>query len=408
MFDQAKKFVEGSPRLRDWLKPQRNAILCPSNNGVFRVLSSDAPLQHGLNPSLVVIDELWAHKDPELYYALTTGQLARLNPLVVSITTPGWDRESICWQVSEHGRKLYDAGGLDAMREAGFLYVSYSAPPEADVRDRDAWHAANPSSWITDDDLAREVERLPEFVFRRLHLGQWTDIEDAWVSAADWDACKGKPVLDPDRPTWMAVDVGLSRDARAIVWCQWASDDEDALLHVGHEIATPEPGQPLSSQDARARVGELAAGFASLREVPYDPWAFRESAEMLADQGLPMVEYQQTNANMAPASERIFELVKEGRVVHDGDETLRAHILAAVVAETERGWRISQAQEQETDRCLHRADDGGRPSGTGPPGEAGRRRFRLLRSRIARANTGGMARPAEPPARRPLGQVARV
>ena len=83
VFDQAREFVNGSPRLADMLKPMRNVITCPANQGVFRVLASDAPLQHGLNPSGVVIDELWAHKDPELYYALTTGSLARENPLVV-------------------------------------------------------------------------------------------------------------------------------------------------------------------------------------------------------------------------------------------------------------------------------------------------------------------------------------
>ena len=47
-----------SPGLRDWLKPTRNVITCKANNGIFRVLSSDAPLQYGLNPYLVIIDEL--------------------------------------------------------------------------------------------------------------------------------------------------------------------------------------------------------------------------------------------------------------------------------------------------------------------------------------------------------------
>ena len=40
-------------------------------------------------PVDAVIDELWAHANGELYYALTTGQLARESPLVVSITTAG-------------------------------------------------------------------------------------------------------------------------------------------------------------------------------------------------------------------------------------------------------------------------------------------------------------------------------
>src|SRR3954471_2313181 len=98
VFGQAQKFVESSPKLRDWLKVYRNVISCEANGGVFKVLAADGPLQHGLNPSTVVIDELWAHKNPELYYALTTGQGARENPLVVVITTAGWDRKSVCFQ----------------------------------------------------------------------------------------------------------------------------------------------------------------------------------------------------------------------------------------------------------------------------------------------------------------------
>jgi phage terminase large subunit-like protein len=70
------------------------------------VLSSDAPLQYGLNPHLVIIDELWAHPSPELYYALTTGQLAQISPLIVSITTAGWDRDSICYQLYKRGKQL--------------------------------------------------------------------------------------------------------------------------------------------------------------------------------------------------------------------------------------------------------------------------------------------------------------
>jgi hypothetical protein len=79
VFNQAREFVDASPLLRDWLRPMRNAIVCDHTGGVYRVLSSDAPLQHGLNPSMVVVDELWAHRDPALYYALTIGQLAREN-----------------------------------------------------------------------------------------------------------------------------------------------------------------------------------------------------------------------------------------------------------------------------------------------------------------------------------------
>lgn len=344
VFNQARDFIEASPRLRDWLVPQRNAILCKANGGVFRCLASDAPLQYGLNPSGVVIDELWAHRDPELYFALTTGQLARENPLVVSITTAGWDRDSICYQLYQRGQKLLKEGGVDAMRKAGFLFRWYEALQGAGVSDPEGWRAANPSSWITAADLKRESDRLPESVFRRLHLNQWTESEDAWIKPYEWDVCAGRPKFNPAEPIWMAVDVGIRRDSAVITWGQWVED----TLHVGQRILTPEGmGESFGVADVRGIVASYAKEFAPA-EIAYDPWSFRESAEILLERGLPMVEFPQSASRMAPASENLYELLIEGRLVHDGDDEMRAQVLSAVVAPTDRGgWRISKRKSLE-------------------------------------------------------------
>lgn len=342
VFQQAREYVEASPWLRTWLHPLRSAIRCNSNNGVFRVLSADGAIAHGLNPSLAVIDELHVHREAELYYALTTGVIAREEPLVVSITTAGYDRNTICWELYERGRAL-QAKGVDAMREAGFLFYWREAAPERKPGDRKGWMEANPSSWVTESLLEREYERLPEAVFRRLHLNQWTPSEDSWIRPGDWDACVGKPVLDPEAPTWIGVDIGLKRDATALVWAQWHDDK----LHLGCDIRVPEPGNELSALENRARLKALSGRFSALREIVYDPWSFRESAEMLAEEGLPMVEFPQTAARMAPASEHLYELLKDHRVVHDGSDLLRRHVLAASASETERGWRISKRKSKE-------------------------------------------------------------
>lgn len=349
VFDQARDFVEASPKLLDWLTPQRSVITCKATGSVFRVLSSDAPLQHGLNPSLVVMDELWAHKDPELYYALTTGQLARKNPLIISITTAGFDRDSICWDVYSRGRKLAEQG-VDAMRKARFLHRWYEAPEGCDVHDREAWALANPSSWIEEEDLALEVERLPEFVFRRLHLNQWTDLEDAWVRPDEWDACGGSPILLPEEESFMGIDVGVRRDSSALVTSQWHGDK----LHVKSRIFTPEDmGDTFGVADVREQVGIWAGELGSLREAAFDPWAFRESAEELAERGLPMVQFDQNAGRMAPASEKLYELITEQRLVHDGDPLLRQHVLSAVVQHTDRGWRISKRKSRaRIDGCV--------------------------------------------------------
>lgn len=356
VFRQSSDFVTASPKLMDWLAPQRNVIHCKGNRGVFRVLSSDAPLQYGLNPNMVVIDELWAHTNPELYYALTTADLARENPLVVSITTAGFNRQSICFDQYEYGLDLRENGGLEAMRKAGFLFWWYEVPTqinevEIDYRDTSYWHLANPSSWITTERLERYQKRFPESVFRRLHLNQWTETEDAWIKPWEWDACKGAPKWDPKLPTWVAVDVGIRRDCAAIVWGQF----HGAELHVGQVILDPiEEGATFGVADVRAALAREARKMQKLEEVNFDPWQFVESAEILAERGLPMVEFPQSAGRMAPASEALYELIKERRLVHDGNKTMREHVLNAVVAATDRGgWRISKRKsEDRIDGCV--------------------------------------------------------
>jgi phage terminase large subunit-like protein len=333
VFNQAKECVEASPRLLDWLNVQKDVITCPANNGVFRVLASDAAQQYGLNPFGVVIDELWAHPNDELYYALTTAQGARQDPLVVSITTAGWDRNQICYRLYDRGKELQRRGGLTSMREDSFLFKWYEAPP------------ANPSSWITADDLDREQRRLPENVFRRLHLNQWTEVEDAWIKPYEWDACQGTPVWDPNVESFVGVDVGFKRDSAVIAIGQWYGDK----LHLHAKIMLPEEMAPgFGPADIRGHLAAELMTHQALVEVAYDPWMFMESAEILLERGFPMVEFPQGSGRMEPASGNLYELVQEQRLVHNGDPELRRQVLAAVTIPTERGgWRISKRKSLE-------------------------------------------------------------
>jgi hypothetical protein len=76
----------------------------------------------------------------------------------------------------------------------------------------------------------------------------------------------------------------------------------------------------------------------------YDPHFFVRSAELLTGEGLSMIEFPQTDSKMVPASQNLFELIKTGAVVHDGNETLAKHIRSVVSKQKERGWRISRPE----------------------------------------------------------------
>jgi len=55
-----------------------------------------------------------------------------------------------------------------------------------------------------------------------------------------------------------------------------------------------------------------------------------------------MVEVPQNASRMGPASEQLLELIKQRRLVHDGDPLLRSAITSAVAKRTPRGWVITK------------------------------------------------------------------
>jgi phage terminase large subunit-like protein len=325
------------------LTVQRSAIICKSNNGVFRVLASDAPKQYGLNPSGVVIDELWAHPNEELYYALTTAQGAREEPLVVSITTAGFDPDSICGKLYERGKAL-EVSGVEAMRGERFLFRWFEAPPEASVLDEAGWEAANPSSWIGRDFLREQALRLPENVFRRLHLNQWTESEDAWLPPGAWDECFESGAAIPEgAPIMVGVDIGTMKDTSAVVKL-WRRADGRIVAEA--EIFKPSGhGRALELPKIEAALARAAERF-DVKSVVYDPWTFERSAQDLSDRGMRMIAMPQTVERMAPISQDLYEAIVQREMVHNGDPVLAAHVRAGATKEHERGWRLVKGKSR--------------------------------------------------------------
>jgi phage terminase large subunit-like protein len=403
VFQQARQFVEASPTLEDFLLVKRSEIESPENMGVLRVLSSRSDLQHGSNPSGNVVDELWAHKSDDLYVALTTGTAAREHPFTLTITTAGFDEESPLGLLYIRALKLevehptpYLTIARD--RENGFLMYWYGVPDEKgyDTRDPEVVKQANPASWVTVGYLRKEMNKpsMRFIEYRRWHANQWTAAEDAWVEGSVWDACKvPELLLRPDLPVGVAVDMGEVYDSTGVVVAQrqrglpcenvacqvelvaargkrpakidWLHGQPgctaDRVVVRAKRWANPYPPGHALREHWRVNTEEVRGYLRSLFEAypvamagrdkrprwpgpafAYDPWHFRESAEMLEEEGLNMIEVPQNASRMGPASEYLLELVKTSRLAHDGDGQLRQAVTSAIAKRTRRGWVIDK------------------------------------------------------------------
>jgi len=370
VFDQARAFAESDPLLDLWFDAQRYIIKCDESNGVIRRIAADGKLQHGLNPSTIVADELHSWMTPrqeELWAAMQTATGAREQPLTVSITTAGYDRDTVLGRLFKQAVDLpqleeRNEGSLLVAfnEESGFLFWWYTVPEGTDIEDEDAWMRANPASWIDAPTLRQQLDSpsMDESTFRRLHLNQWTATRTAWLPPGLWDEMEDPDVRPPaGASVYLGIDVGLVHDTTAVSMA-WVQDGKVGLKsHVWSAVSDvpahkyAENGR-IDLADVEEYVRTLAKTY-NVRELVFDPRFFERSAQTLAGEGLVVAPLHQSSAAMADAYQEWYASAQERRIIHDGDPVLAAHVEATAAKKTDRGWKVSKIdQSKRIDACV--------------------------------------------------------
>lgn len=327
VFDEAKRMVQAEPDLARVIRVQRWHLEGPGH-GIYRVLSADAELQQGLNPSFVIFDEVHVQPNRDLWDAMVLGMGARARPMIVGITTAGFDRTSLCWDLYERGRR-------------GELFFWWSEPRDrnADWLDPAVWAEANPAldDFLFREALVEDAKVTPEAAFRRFHLNQWTSTYAAWLPHGVWESiARPGRTFDPTSPFVAFLDGSWANDSTGIVACDI---EEPHLSVLGHWMPSEALGH-VDMADIESRVREVLA-MPGCRGLAFDPARFQDFFSRLEAEGFPVVEWP-TNSltRMVPACQDFYTSVLEGTITHDGDARLTDHIANAVLKEDRHGPRI--------------------------------------------------------------------
>lgn len=196
-FNLAKRMVEAKPLLRKRTEIWKSSMDVPATGATFQALSSDAPGKHGLNPHAVGFDELHVQKSDELYEAMTTGDVARRQPVIIFATTADVVRQSVCNSEYDYASHVRD-GIVD---DPYYLPIIYECPKNADGEYLDwklesTWKAANPNYGISikPEKLRAAIQRAiedpsKENQVKRLNLNIRTEQVTRWLGAERWNAC---------------------------------------------------------------------------------------------------------------------------------------------------------------------------------------------------------------------------
>lgn len=353
VFGTARRMIELEPELAGVTRLFRDAIEVPKTGSVYRVLSAEAYTKEGLNPTLVVFDEVHVQPNRELWDVMALAAGARPEPLMVGITTAGvrYDssgRDSLCYQLYEHGRRVA-SGEVD---DPSFLFAWWEPGiPEADHLDVATWREANPgfADLVSEEDFRATATRTPEHEFRTKRCNQWVTASEAWLPHGAWEACaEPGPVPDGARVV-LGFDGSFNNDCTALVAVEVAEKPHvdvvelwEAPTQEGHDWRVPviEVEDAIRASCRRWQVVEIAC----------DPFRWARTYQVLESERLPVVEFPQSPQRMTPATQRFYEAVVNGQLTHSGDPRLARHVGNCIFKVDSRGSRIVKEHRNSSRR----------------------------------------------------------
>jgi phage terminase large subunit-like protein len=357
-YNAALQMIEQNEELKELCKivDSKKLIINKQTGTFLKVLSAEAYTKHGINPTVVIFDELHAQPNRDLWDVMTFGAgAARKEPLWWVITTAGDDpdRHSVGWEQHEYARKVRDGEHVDP-----YWYVKmFNAPEDCDIYDEKMWYEVNPSLGVAIDiDKVRQEaigarnDPAKEKLFRWLRLNQWVSLKRiGWLPLSLWDSSEGKWNLTEliGKKCYAGLDLSSTTDLTAlallfppqsewedwrIIYEAWIPEEsmKERILRDGvpydrwvkskHLQVTP--GNAVDYEFVEAKILSANQQY-NIEMLGTDPWNSRMLTQRLEKGGVKLYEVPQNMAKMSPAMKEQERLMRTGYYTHENNPVAR-------------------------------------------------------------------------------------
>lgn len=366
IFAEMVALIQGDPEMLDRVNIVRfkKEIEDLKSGSFYAALTAEAKTKMGLNPSMVIYDELGQASNRHLYDAMDSAMGARKEPLLLVISTQAADDFAPMSQLIDYGIKVNEGELVDP----SFHLTLHQAPLELDPWLPETWALANPAlgdfrSLPDVERLAQQAQRMPstENSFRNLILNQRVSLHTKFIERTEWNACADEPLIPSGAKIYAGLDLGSTRDMSALVIIH---QDIDGIFHVMPEFWLPGDIGERSDHDhapydvwvrdglitpvgkttdpalLALRVAELSRDY-RLMTVAYDRWRINDFRRELDAIGcdVTLVEHGQGYKDMSPAVDIVERMVLNRRIRHGANPVLQACVANAVVSRDPTGGR---------------------------------------------------------------------
>ncbi|GGJ48534.1 phage terminase large subunit [Virgibacillus kapii] len=147
IFDEAKAMIKKSPKLRKQFNPKRDLIEYSKSISKIEPRASDSEKLDGLNTHLGIFDEIHEFKDYKLINVIKKSRGSRKQPLILYITTAGYQLDGPLVNYYEQGTDVLD----EVVNDERTFYFVAELDSNEEFEEPEEWVKANPNMGVSLD-----------------------------------------------------------------------------------------------------------------------------------------------------------------------------------------------------------------------------------------------------------------
>nr|WP_236717687.1 terminase TerL endonuclease subunit [Rummeliibacillus stabekisii] len=379
VYEAVRDGIASSTLLEGKWKEAYGKIEVLNNKSIIVPLSRETrKTGDGKNPSVGIVDEYHAHQTSEIYDVLQSGMVARKEPLMVVITTAGFDLSRPCYTEYDYVSRILNPD--DDIENEDYFAIICELDEGDDIKDESNWIKANPIVATYDEGLesirsdlkvALDVpEKMRSFMTKTMNI--WVDMkEEGYMSAKKWKECEVDEFDTTGRDVYIGVDLSKKIDLTSVGFIF----PLDVSFHVEQQSFMPE--DTLNERRTKDKVPyDLWIEEGWLDVTPgavvdyeyvenwimnqivnkgwnpivlcYDPWGATQFAQNMENKGITTVEIRQGYATLSEPTKDFREYAYKGIITHLKDKVLNWAVGNAITEmDSNENIRLSKKKSRE-------------------------------------------------------------
>lgn len=325
----------------------RDQIKFPKTDSFLKCIASDASKADGYGPNCAIIDEYHEATDSSMYDVMVSGQAARQNPMIVTITTAGFNIFGACANMERRNIEMLYGTRKD---DSNFSLI-YTLDKDDDWTDPKVWAKSNPSmgNIVKESFIAEQIQKCKndpaaEVAVKTKNLNMWCDSATGWIPM-DYILKATKKVNLKDfeeQYCYIGLDLASTDDLTAVsvlipqddtmVFKNYAFVPEEQLKtspnrdkykkwHKRGELFVC-PGNVTDYQYIINKISEVGDSL-MINKIAFDSWNATQAVIQMTEMGFPMEPYSQSIGSMNRPTKELKRLMLSNKVILDDNELVR-------------------------------------------------------------------------------------